>query len=36
MTPPTEDTPGSAMQLSSERMLELAELVSRLIVEVKQ
>ena len=33
MTPPTEDTPEGEMKLSAERMMELAELASRLIVE---
>ncbi len=33
MTPPTEDTPESEMKLSAERMMELAQLASRLIIE---
>ena len=33
MTPPTEDAPEGEMKLSAERMMELAELASRLIVE---
>jgi aromatic-L-amino-acid decarboxylase len=33
MTPPTEDAPQGEMKLSAERMMELAELASRLIVE---
>ena len=33
MTSPTEDDPRSELALSPERMLELADLVSRLVVE---
>jgi len=33
MTPSTEDAPESEMKLSAERMMELAELASRLIIE---
>lgn len=36
MTPPTEDAPERDMQLSAERMMELAELTSRLIIDRKE